>query len=526
MDIKLKSDKWITNNKDIKITDTDTGIKIESLSKNPIDYIHYEYIRSFSKYSDNDLFDVKEDETYDIKFNGYKEGNVEVYLFINTYSKDKMLSNNSITFGSSKIIDIFKNTISYKVALRISGNGCIYIDQIETNSIGKNFYFDKFNKEKSNNEYLVLTNNYPSYGDLYKNGFVHTRVKLYKEYGLNVDVYALKPKGVAFYDYQFEDINVYTGDNRGLEYILNIKKYKKILIHFVSQEMIDITNRCCKDVPIIIWLHGAEASKWRGRLFNYTENQIKNNQNRLDKEDVIKMNFLKSIYSNEKYQFIVVSDWFRREVCEKDAECKILNYEIIPNVIDSNTFQYRKKNKEDRLKILSIRPYASNKYANDLTMKAIVELSKRSFFNDLEFSIYGKGDLFKSLTLQVEQFENVKIHNTFMNHDDISKVHRYHGIFLCPTRLDSQGVSMCEAMSSGLVCISNDVSAISEFLINNYTGILANSEDYIGLADAIEYLYYTPEAFLKMSKYGSIFIQEKCGINSTINKEIKLIKNK
>ena len=29
MDIKLRADKWVTNNKDIKITDTDDGIKIE-----------------------------------------------------------------------------------------------------------------------------------------------------------------------------------------------------------------------------------------------------------------------------------------------------------------------------------------------------------------------------------------------------------------------------------------------------------------------------------------------------------------
>ena len=29
MDIKLRADKWVTNNKDIKITDTDDGIKID-----------------------------------------------------------------------------------------------------------------------------------------------------------------------------------------------------------------------------------------------------------------------------------------------------------------------------------------------------------------------------------------------------------------------------------------------------------------------------------------------------------------
>ena len=36
-------------------------------------------------------------------------------------------------------------------------------------------------------------------------------------------------------------------------------------------------------------------------------------------------------------------------------------------------------------KVLSIRPYASMKYANDLSVKAILNLSKDKDFNDMEF---------------------------------------------------------------------------------------------------------------------------------------------
>ena len=523
MDIKLRADKWVTNNKNIKITDTDNGIKIEYFSDKPFDYIHYENIRSFSKYSDNDLFDIEKGATYDIDFLGYTKGNIEAHLFINTYTKEKILTNNSIVLGAKKILDTFEDTVSYKLAIRLSGKGCIYINKINANLIDKEYYFNKIKKKKTNNEYLVLTNNYPSYSDLYKNGFVHSRVKLYKENGLNVDVYTLKPKGTSFYDYEFEGVDVYTGDRRGLEFILKLNKYKKILIHFVNSEMIEIINRCCKNTPLIIWLHGAEVSKWSGRKFNYTEQQVKLNQKKWDMADKEKMKFMRSIYQNKNYKFVVVSDWFRKEVCEKDAECKILNYEIIPNVVNSNIFEYKEKQSNDRLKILSIRPYASNKYANDLTMKAIVELSSRPFFKELEFSIYGKGILFKSLTSKVEHFENVKIYNTFLKQSEIAKVHKEHGIFICPTRLDSQGVSMCEAMSSGLVCISNDVSAINEYLIDKECGLLAKENDYMGLVHAIEYLYYNQGEFLRMSKNASDFIQDKCGVESTIIKEIKLI---
>ena len=38
-----------------------------------------------------------------------------------------------------------------------------------------------------------------------------------------------------------------------------------------------------------------------------------------------------------------------------------------------------------------------------------------------------------------------------------------HGVYLCPTRFDTQGVMLGEAMSSGMVTITNPVAAIPEF---------------------------------------------------------------
>ena len=51
-------------------------------------------------------------------------------------------------------------------------------------------------------------------------------------------------------------------------------------------------------------------------------------------------------------------------------------------------------------------------------------------------------------------------------------MHKKNGIFMVPTRLDSQGVSRDEAMSSGLVPITNNVAAIPEF-VDDTCGMLA-----------------------------------------------------
>ena len=57
-------------------------------------------------------------------------------------------------------------------------------------------------------------------------------------------------------------------------------------------------------------------------------------------------------------------------------------YEVIHNPIDTNLFNFDEKDIQQRFKILSIRPYASRKYANDLSVNAVLALSKKDFFKD------------------------------------------------------------------------------------------------------------------------------------------------
>ncbi|MFP3409955.1 hypothetical protein SB757_35630, partial [Pseudomonas sp. SIMBA_065] len=74
---------------------------------------------------------------------------------------------------------------------------------------------------------------------------------------------------------------------------------------------------------------------------------------------------------------VFVSRYFAEEVME-DVGFRIPeeSYEIIHNPIDTDIFNYKKKPESQRFKVLSIRPYASAKYANDLSVAAIKLLSK------------------------------------------------------------------------------------------------------------------------------------------------------
>ena len=94
---------------------------------------------------------------------------------------------------------------------------------------------------------------------------------------------------------------------------------------------------------------------------------------------------------------------------------------------------------------------------------------------------------------------------------------------LIPTRQDAQGVSMCEAMSSGLVPVTSNNTAIPEY-VNESCGYLGNNVD--DLKDAIKEMYYNPDIFLKKSKKASQHINKICSPQIVINKELNLIKRK
>ena len=98
--------------------------------------------------------------------------------------------------------------------------------------------------------------------------------------------------------------------------------------------------------------------------------------------------------------------------------------------------------------------------------------------------IYGDGDLFETENKPLEKFKNVHLYKKFLKQSEIKALHDQHGIFIASTRWDSQGVSRDEAMSSGLVPITNSVSAIPEFVDEN-SGILVPTEDFKGIAEGI-----------------------------------------
>lgn len=374
-----------------------------------------------------------------------------------------------------------------------------------------------------NSKTLVLTKQYPAYDDLYKYGFLHSRVRAYRQNGLNVDIFRISNKSGLTYR-EFEGVDIAQGNAELLDKTLASGNYQHVLVHLLDQNMWSVLEKHIDKVKVTVWAHGSEIQLWQRREFEFemmTETEIIRQKKLSEHRRLFWRSILLEPHSNLKIVF--VSKYFRDEVYQ-DFDIKLPNHqvEIVHNYVDSNIFKYSKKGQEQRLKLLSIRPYSNRKYANDLTVNAILELSKRDFFCELDICIVGDGVLFEELTKPLSLFKNVVLIQSFMTHREIAQLHKDYGVFLTPTRMDAQGVSRDEAMSSGLVPITTNNTAIPEF-VDESCGFLVADENYLEIADAVEQLYKNPDLFLTLSTAASNRVANTLNKTHTIRKEIQII---
>lgn len=372
---------------------------------------------------------------------------------------------------------------------------------------------------------LVLTDHYPSYDDLYRNGFVHTRVRGYRARGVDPDVYLLRP-GVTVSHREFHGVQVMTGGPDGLRSLLRSGHYENVLVHFLSRGMWDVLRDLRGKINIVIWIHGFEIEPWWRRTFNYRDDI---ELARAKQQAELRMELWREVSTSdpEEVRFVFVSQAFRDEVIEDQQEFGFRlddqAVRIMPNPVDEDIFSYVPKPPEQRKKILLIRPFASRKYANDLAAAAIVKLASEPWFGELSFRIVGDGPLFEEDTQNLAGYPNVTIERTFLTHSRIAALHKDYGVFLVPTRRDAQGVSRDEAMSSGLVPVTSDVPAIHEF-VGLDEGYIAPYDDSDGLAEAIRELYHNPEIFLAKSEAAAARVRRTVASSVIISRELELLK--
>jgi len=371
-------------------------------------------------------------------------------------------------------------------------------------------------------QHLVITNHYPQYDDLYRNGFVHSRLAAYRRAGFQVDVFRCRAGSPLGY-HEFENIDIATGGPEALDKMLSSGRYESVGVHFLDPVIWQVLERHIGKIRVNVWVHGAEIQPWHRREYNFRSvDERLAEVARSDQRLAFWRGLLRKMPEN--LHLVFVSKYFAEEVME-DLGFRLPDehYSILHNPINTELFSYREKDAGQRKRILSIRTFSTRKYANDLSVDAILALKDKPYFKELEFRLIGDGDLFEETTAPLNGLPNVLLERRFLSQPEIAELQKNYGVFLIPTRWDSQGVSRDEAMASGLVPVTSRVAAVTEF-VDETCGYLAEPEDATGLAAAIEDLYQNPEKFLKLSKAAADRVRRQSEARHVIEQEVSLMR--
>ena len=369
------------------------------------------------------VFKKKKGVNLNVIFNGEcLNGNAAFLEFVNR----KRVIVSKFNLGMSSVVDgYFKY---YLAVLYVPANSKTIIKKLSIEENGVEINYDDFNGDT-----LVISPGYPSDDNKYNCGFVHTRVLEYKKLNWNVDVVEINAY-LNYGKYIYQDVDVTTGNFFFLRCLLQKKKYKKILIHFFDNnyanvlESVDLSN-----TMLYFFLHGAETLYWDYPKYasHYFSEPLEINDS-MRKEFAIKDFYIKKYNEMPNCKWIFVTNW-TKERCEELLNIKFNNYDIIPCLVNTYLFKFVDKDESLRKKIFVIRKFDDlNSYSLDIVVRIILELSRRDFFKDLEFDIYGSGSLHDLILEPIKDLENVHIHNMFLTHEEIRKVHETHGIALFP----------------------------------------------------------------------------------------------
>jgi glycosyltransferase involved in cell wall biosynthesis len=159
-------------------------------------------------------------------------------------------------------------------------------------------------------------------------------------------------------------------------------------------------------------------------------------------------------------------------------------------------------------------------YKNHINvLKAVSFLREKGFPLNLTFIGGGNGSALKELN------QNVKIYDPnlqflqmygFINNSELPKFLANSDIFIFASSCETWGITLLEAMSSGLPIVCSNKSSLPEVLRDS--GLYFNPADFISIANAIETIIINQDLreYLKKSakSYASLFTWKRCSLST------------
>ncbi|MBZ9572240.1 glycosyltransferase family 4 protein [Patescibacteria group bacterium] len=172
--------------------------------------------------------------------------------------------------------------------------------------------------------------------------------------------------------------------------------------------------------------------------------------------------------------------------------------------VDTKKFSLNQSKKKPR--ILYCSGFVPSK-GIDTLLRALSIVVKK--YNNVVLDILGGGkrEPYIQTIADLGIAENIRYYG-HIPYDEINKYYRNAYLFVAPTKHESFGLTIGEAMASGLPVVSTSATAIPEIVQDKITGFLVPWKDSRALAEAIITLLSNPEMAKSMGKAGRKRVEE------------------
>jgi glycosyltransferase involved in cell wall biosynthesis len=176
-----------------------------------------------------------------------------------------------------------------------------------------------------------------------------------------------------------------------------------------------------------------------------------------------------------------------------------INCSVFPHIIDIDRFSARKDSYE-KITFLSAKGLFDYSSVDDL-IKAFAIIKKD--YPTAEFLIAGEGPEKENLQILITKLglKDIKFIGN-VSYEEMPSLFQAATIFLHGTKIESFGIALVEAMSSGTPIISTNVGGIPDIIDDNTNGFLVDHGDYSTMAEKIILLLNDKELYQRISKNG------------------------
>jgi len=181
---------------------------------------------------------------------------------------------------------------------------------------------------------------------------------------------------------------------------------------------------------------------------------------------------------------IVPSKTMKEDIIKNGLKAEVI---FLSNGLELDNFP-AKEQYTDKVNLLYVGRMSFEK-SIDVIIKSVGIVGRE--FPDINLNLVGEGPASKSLKLLTKELgleKNINFYG-YVEHDKLSSIYKNNDIFITASTIETQGISILEAMASGLPVIGADKLAIPDCVKNNLNGFTTRPFDAEEMAQKIKILY-------------------------------------